>query len=766
MPAKKLTFNVDEVERLQTKIRQVSQDTNRLYLQLKGQASNWSGIPLGSNQVQAQIIINELTVEAEKLEDIIRGAIKGVQGAQDENKRQANQLFQQLGVLGGMFERFGGGSAIGKSSTPTTAQKAVTNLITSVATLMGWDELSRDPMVQKLQATVKNAGLGTIDSIAAQSKLKDIYLARDQIAKAQTAYKVYQTFGNQAQMDAMHKLAEDARKKLESMGVDAVQYQVGKDLSGYFKQAAVKSCDYDPSITTKSVPLMENEKYAFLLRMSTEKGTKGDWAKQQLAMMKPQSTIGPYDPHDFVSDEDILNRNNPEVIKRLQGTYWFDLSIEEQDRRFAETKAYYEKHEKEVADKNRLLGSGVGNQTIANILEGGSSVLTHAIDTASFGMAGTITDWIVGPKLKGYVDPMDDPYGKKAGQFAGQLISIGLPFKYLKAVKTPGMLGKFSPTLLRSMVSGAISGTVGEAFDAFNDYRDDGNQSLGERIGAVGVNTVIAGVGDAAITAGSKLFASTIRFVRGKLPELKVDRMAGRPKVKIEFKVKEIKEPYIEGTGIKGIDPPPYNREEILRNIEQSKKAREASNFDKYLQREKELLEKLNKGMGKGGHFEIEKILTDSTSKRALEILSTESKKSRGPCLSGIYDPVTQKTFFGQNFKTNATMRQEYQKWLTEDADPIIKDLVKEYELKIKSGEIKLSEVADDRLAAHSELRALDQVLKARKEMGLPVNRSTLSELYLHNIDLTKSDLNNLVAKIRCEHCRYLTDGINTVGHN
>ncbi|OMD88548.1 hypothetical protein BSK67_26895, partial [Paenibacillus odorifer] len=206
MASTKLTFNVDEVERLQTKIRQVSQDTNRLYLQFKGQASNWSGVPLGSNQVQAQIIINELTVEAEKLEDIIRGAIKGVQGAQDENKRQANQLFQQFGVLGGMFERLGSGSAIGQSSIPTTAQKAVTNLITSIATLMGWDELNSDPMVQKLQATVKKSGLGTIDSIAAQSKLKDIYLARDQIAKAQTAYEVYQAFGNQTQMDAMHKL--------------------------------------------------------------------------------------------------------------------------------------------------------------------------------------------------------------------------------------------------------------------------------------------------------------------------------------------------------------------------------------------------------------------------------------------------------------------------------------------------------------------------------------------------------------------------------
>ncbi|MEK4290004.1 MULTISPECIES: hypothetical protein [unclassified Paenibacillus] len=274
-------------------------------------------------------------------------------------------------------------------------------------------------MVQKLQATVKKSGLGTIDSIAAQSKLKDIYLARDQIAKAQTVYEVYQAFGNQTQMDAMHKLEEDAHKKLKSLGIDEVQYQSGKDLSTYFKKPAVKACDYDPSITTKSVPFMENEKYAFLLRMSTEKGTKGDWAKQQLALMKPQSTIGAYDPHDFVSDEDILNRNNSEVIKRLQSTYWFELSIEEQDRRYAEIKAYYEKSEKEAADKNRRLSSGVGNQTIANILEGGSNILINAIDTASYGMAGTITDWIAGPKPKGYVDPMDDPYGKKAGQFAG-----------------------------------------------------------------------------------------------------------------------------------------------------------------------------------------------------------------------------------------------------------------------------------------------------------------------------------------------------------
>jgi len=43
---------------------------------------------------------------------------------------------------------------------------------------------------------------------------------------------------------------------------------------------------------------------------------------------------------------------------------------------------------------------------------------------------------------------------------------------------------------------------------------------------------------------------------------------------------------------------PPYNREQILRNIEESKQAREASNFDEYLKKEKELHEQLKKGTG------------------------------------------------------------------------------------------------------------------------------------------------------------------------
>lgn len=73
----------------------------------------------------------------------------------------------------------------------------------------------------------------------------------------------------------------------------------------------------------------------------------------------------------------------------------------------------------------------------------------------------------------------------------------------------------------------------------------------------------------------------------------------------------------------------------------------------------------------------------------------------------------------------------------------------------------------DPRLAAHAEVRALDQALKARRELKMMVDESTISELYLYVIHLTclykgegpKPD-------DRCENCARITDGIRTIGHN
>ncbi|MEK4517368.1 deaminase domain-containing protein [Paenibacillus sp. FSL H8-0122] len=282
MASAKLIFDTEQVRRLQTKIGQVSQDTNRLYLQMKGQAGSWSGIPVGDQLMKAQMLMNELTAEAEKLEDIIRTALKGVEGLQAENARNADLWAQQFSAFAGMLGNYGTQEVVGQTPIPPFAQKVVTNLIHSFAFLPGRDELDSDPAVKQLGLTIQTSGPGSLGAIAAESKLQDIFTAWDQIAKAQMAYKVYESFGNKSQMNAVHLKADEARQTLASLGIEEVHYTAGKDLSMYFKQPALQACDYDPSILTRNVPLPKNESYLLLLRMAMEPGDKGGWAKGQL----------------------------------------------------------------------------------------------------------------------------------------------------------------------------------------------------------------------------------------------------------------------------------------------------------------------------------------------------------------------------------------------------------------------------------------------------------------------------------------------------
>ena len=77
-------------------------------------------------------------------------------------------------------------------------------------------------------------------------------------------------------------------------------------------------------------------------------------------------------------------------------------------------------------------------------------------------------------------------------------------------------------------------------------------------------------------------------------------------------------------------------------------------------------------------------LVQEAANKKALDILENQSKKSAGPCLSTIYDPVTDKIAYGQNFKTTPTGREQYYYWLENEADPLIRKLVNNYESKIK----------------------------------------------------------------------------------
>jgi peptidoglycan hydrolase-like protein with peptidoglycan-binding domain len=241
----------------------------------------------------------------------------------------------------------------------------------------------------------------------------------------------------------------------------------------------------------------------------------------------PTSELKPLDPRSF-THEDVLNRDDPEVAKRLEKTYWANMTPAEQDEFYNKIKKEDDRLNKEWEDKMRQARTGIGNPFFAKLFEGGSNILVNTIDTASAGVSHVIADSIVGPMPEGYVDPMDNPYGKKAGQFIGNVVGFFLPFKYLKAIKTPAALSKLSPTLVRSVTSGAIFGTATEISDSITDFKKDGDQTLGERATGVAIDTALAGAGDIVVHSAFRLISGFMKdpvkqkfkdFFRGKLDE-------------------------------------------------------------------------------------------------------------------------------------------------------------------------------------------------------------------------------------------------------
>ena len=167
---------------------------------------------------------------------------------------------------------------------------------------------------------------------------------------------------------------------------------------------------------------------------------------------------------------------------------------------------------------------------------------------------------------------------------------------------------------------------------------------------------------------------------------------------------------------------------------------------------------------------ERKKYVVAAGNAKAVEVVyaKKQGKKAAGPCLSTVYDPITHQLYYGQNYKSKSkTQLAEYYSWLENDADPIIKERTEKYAADIAAGKVTdLPENHDSRLAAHSEVRALDQALKVRRDLGMIVNESTLSELYLYNIDLWKMYAGEgIIPKDRCANCSRITDGVNTIGH-
>jgi YwqJ-like deaminase len=158
----------------------------------------------------------------------------------------------------------------------------------------------------------------------------------------------------------------------------------------------------------------------------------------------------------------------------------------------------------------------------------------------------------------------------------------------------------------------------------------------------------------------------------------------------------------------------------------------------------------------------------ERTQQKAQDIIdSGASKRSRGPVVSGITDPATGKTYFGQNFTEKERNNLDFMASFKEQLHPLLKERLETHTQKLETGKVKAEFPTDlDKggiPGTHSEVQALDQALKAREvHTGNPITEAELSSFLLHN-----RSLNNVTGvPPRCAHCWHLTDGITVIGND
>lgn len=154
--------------------------------------------------------------------------------------------------------------------------------------------------------------------------------------------------------------------------------------------------------------------------------------------------------------------------------------------------------------------------------------------------------------------------------------------------------------------------------------------------------------------------------------------------------------------------------------------------------------------------------LIDAVETEAANRIANNSNRKNGPCLTGIFNPVTGKTVFGENFAKNLAGAEAYKQFV-ENAHPLIKERIRIRQEQIDRGiasKDPLFETVDKRAGGHSEIVALDKAIKAREAAtGRPVTEADLGSFDLHNRHMPNNS-----PMYRCPNCSQITEGVNIVG--
>ncbi|AZK47332.1 polymorphic toxin type 50 domain-containing protein [Paenibacillus lentus] len=447
----------------------------------------------------------------------------------------------------------------------------------------------------------------------AEQQLMLIKSAFDQIAQYQTEYAIYSKFGNQKYMDEAHQLAEQARAQLSALGVSEKWYAADVNLRAHFMGSPLRALRYDPYKTDGSaMPSLSEQRFAIALGMINlnyqnwarkryefiEAGAIAAEAKRREIPLKVEEynkTISKQNieyVQQYLAEinlyrGEITGKYSPELLRaveRFQDNYnSSELSVELQYK-FDEVNGKIDHRVLNLIYMNKDLVEKSPRNLDMCLIPGGLEDTRSVFEKTIYYFNKSIDSFKeIGSDIMVAADERANKALDSPGHFLNY-ISFGIPKGiYDGYAYRAENRNESAYTYIDWLSSGVLSGVYEPLVGAFNP---DDPYSKEHWLDSASLVSMLLGLGAARMQLKSNSTGSGGSLNTNTNVDLnKTEKIEAEPK-------KTNPDPADNSLDNKGKDE---LRAWVEANIERSAAVREASRFDEYLKKEKELLEDIEK---------------------------------------------------------------------------------------------------------------------------------------------------------------------------
>lgn len=238
-----------------------------------------------------------------QLDDHLRGKVRGLQSAVNQylqaeksvlalTQVQKPTAFTLKGGLQGWLSRFRDNAVrnVAGAEGLASGRPSIFQLIKGA--MLEAQELTLQGRLASVKEDARIGGLletlntGSVEEQrSARAALETIAKSFEEIARSQTAYRIYEKYENSIYTDHVHKEADKYREALANFGVSAEWFREGASLTAFAKGSPLAACQYNP-LKQDFSPMPEESELRLVITAGLLNAKYRDWARKNYEQIK------------------------------------------------------------------------------------------------------------------------------------------------------------------------------------------------------------------------------------------------------------------------------------------------------------------------------------------------------------------------------------------------------------------------------------------------------------------------------------------------